>query len=74
MDEHIHFSGLVQGVYYDIQIYPVADQANHYSIHWCGFKVGIIKKSGEQWFTEDPNICELAYDIGNFIDQHHLQK
>jgi hypothetical protein len=74
MDEHIHFSGLVQGKYHDIQIYPVAEQANNYSIHWYGFKAGIIKKSDDQWYTEDPNISELATDIGNFIDQYHLQK
>jgi hypothetical protein len=72
MDKYILYTGLIDGQYKNVEIYPVESADDKYLIHWDGFEVGSIMKVGIKWYSNSVPLINVVNELGIYIDEQNL--
>jgi hypothetical protein len=72
MDEYILYTGMIDGQYKNVEIYPVGSVDGKYLIHWDGFEVGAIMKIGLKWYSNSVPLMNVVNELGVYIDEQNL--
>jgi len=72
MDKYILYTGLIDGQYKNVEIYPIESIPNTYLIHWDGFEVGKINKMDSKWYSNSIPLINVVNELGLYIDQQKV--
>jgi len=73
MEDYILFTGKIDGVYREVQIYPVLSSPDQYLVHWDGFEIGLIMKMDDKWYTNSLPLISVTNEIGAHIDHKQIK-
>jgi len=69
MEKYILYNSTIDGIYREVQIYPVDSVPGEYLVHWDGFEAGMIMKFEDKWYTSSVPLIGVVNELGLYIDQ-----
>ena len=72
MDKYILYTGMIDGKYRNVEIYPIESITDKYLIHWDGFEVGTIMKIDYKWYSNSVPLLNVVNELGVYIDQQNF--